>query len=102
MKAVVVTVLTVLVALTAALVGIGAALWVSADVDTVGERRFERELRIPPLLNPHVDGADREVFELHLREGPAELLPRHGDGTATRGVNGPHLGRPHLRGSSSP
>jgi len=89
-----VTALAAAGACTAAVIGIGAALWLGADVDTRGDRRFERRLGIPPLLEPHVDPGGRKVFELDLREGRAELLP--GTTTATWGVNGPHLG-PTLR-----
>jgi FtsP/CotA-like multicopper oxidase with cupredoxin domain len=73
-----------------------AALWRGADVDTVGDRDFAQELRIPPLLEPRANGAGRKVFELDLRAGQAELLP--GTRTETWGVNGPHLG-PTLRAS---
>jgi len=94
MRAVLVAALAAVAACTAAVVGIGAALWLGADVDTVGDRRFERKLRIPPLLEPRVDREGRKVFDLGLREGRTELLP--GTTTATWGVNGPHLG-PTLR-----
>jgi FtsP/CotA-like multicopper oxidase with cupredoxin domain len=94
MRAVLVTALAAVAAGAAAVVGIGAALWLGADVDTVGDRRFERRLRIPPLLEPHVDRVGRKVFDLGLRRGRTELLP--GTTTATWGINGPHLG-PTLR-----
>jgi len=94
MRAALVTGLAAVAAGTAAVVGIGAALWLGADVDTAGDRRFERKLQIPPLLEPRVDRDGRKVFELGLQEGRTELLP--GTTTATWGVNGPHLG-PTLR-----
>jgi suppressor of ftsI len=72
----------------------GCAIWSSANVNTVGERRFEQELRIPPLLEPRDDGAGRKHFDLELQEGRAELLP--GTTAETWGINGPYLG-PTLR-----
>jgi hypothetical protein len=48
----------------AAIIVAGCAIWSSANVNTVGERRFEQELRIPPLLKPRIDGAGRKVFDL--------------------------------------
>jgi FtsP/CotA-like multicopper oxidase with cupredoxin domain len=80
------------VALTAA----GGALYVRAQVSTVGELRFENELTIPPLLEPRVD-RNRKVFDLTLRRGEAELLP--GKLTETWGANGAQLG-PTLRAAS--
>jgi len=78
----------------AAVMVAGCAIWSSANVNTVGERQFEQELRIPPLLEPRADGAGRKVFDLDLQQGRAELLP--GTTAETWGINGPHLG-PTLR-----
>jgi suppressor of ftsI len=78
----------------AAVILAGYALWSAADVTTVGERQFEQELRIPPLLEPRADGAGRKVFDLDLQSGRSELTA--GSTTTTWGVNGPHLG-PTLR-----
>jgi blue copper oxidase len=71
----------------------GAVLYARADVSTVGELRFENELRIPPLLEARAED-DQRVFDLTLREGRAELLP--GKQTDIWGANGAYLG-PTLR-----
>jgi FtsP/CotA-like multicopper oxidase with cupredoxin domain len=87
-----------LAAVTAAAVVAGAAgawfVWSGAAIDTTGDVRFERELWIPPLIDPDRDSAGRKVFALDLREGQAELL--NGQTAQTWGVNGPYLG-PTLR-----
>ncbi len=87
-------------AIGAALVLAGAVaagvLWAGADVSTVGEPGFDQELKVPPLLEPHVDGAGRKVFDLELQTGTSELLP--GRKSPTWGANGSYLG-PTLRAS---
>jgi FtsP/CotA-like multicopper oxidase with cupredoxin domain len=69
-----------------------AVLYVRADTSTVGRLAFERELQIPPLLEPGPGG----VIELDMREGTSELVA--GRRTRTWGFNGAHLG-PTLRAS---
>jgi suppressor of ftsI len=71
----------------------GLVYYARADVSTVGELRFENELRIPPLLEPYEE-CDRRVFDLTLQDGRAELLP--GRQAETWGANGAYLG-PTLR-----
>jgi FtsP/CotA-like multicopper oxidase with cupredoxin domain len=71
----------------------GVIVYSRADISTVGELRFENELRIPPLLRPR-DEDGRRVFELTLEGGRAELLP--GKRAETWGANGSYLG-PTLR-----
>lgn len=90
MRALVGITLGVLVAVVSAVAVAGCAVRSSASVNTVGERQFEQELRIPPLLEPRIDGAGRKVFDLDLQQGRAELLP--GTTAETWGINGPHLG----------
>jgi suppressor of ftsI len=68
----------------------------SARTSNIAELGFRQELRIPPLLEPDVDGAGRKVFDLDLRQGRSELLP--GTTAETWGVNGAHLG-PTVRAS---
>jgi FtsP/CotA-like multicopper oxidase with cupredoxin domain len=72
------------------LVGLVAWLWSRADMSNVGQLRFQNQLRIPPLLQPRVDGAGRKVFDLRLQSGTSQLLA--GKPTATWGANGAHLG----------
>jgi FtsP/CotA-like multicopper oxidase with cupredoxin domain len=70
-----------------------SVVWFGAKESNVGELSFERELPIPPLLDPGSrDG--RTVFELEMQEGESELLSR--TRTSTWGYNGPYLG-PTLR-----
>jgi blue copper oxidase len=76
------------------LAGFVAWLWSQAEMSNVGQLRFQNELRIPPLLEPRVDGAGRKVFDLRLQQGTSQFLPA--TSTATWGVNGAHLG-PTLR-----
>jgi FtsP/CotA-like multicopper oxidase with cupredoxin domain len=66
------------------------ALYARADVSTVGKLDFATALRIPPLLEPRVDGDGRKVFGLRLQAGEVELLP--GETTETWGANGAYLG----------
>ena len=37
-------------------------------------RRFANQLKIPPLLQPRVDGTGRKIFDLHLQQDTSELL----------------------------
>ena len=67
----------------------GCALLEIGRTSTVGKLRFENELAIPPLLEPH-DEDGRKRFELTLQAGRAQLLP--GKPAETWGANGPHLG----------
>lgn len=79
----------------AVLVVAAAVIWSRADISTVGKLSFERELPIPPLLEPkETDG--RKEFELEMREGMSEL--QAGQQTPTLGYNGSYLG-PTLRAS---
>jgi FtsP/CotA-like multicopper oxidase with cupredoxin domain len=94
MRALVGIALAVVAVVIAAVVVAGCAIWSSASVNTVGEREFERKLKIPPLLEPRIDGGGRKVFDLDLQRGRAELLP--GTTAETWGINGAHLG-PTLR-----
>jgi FtsP/CotA-like multicopper oxidase with cupredoxin domain len=77
-----------------ALVATAGVLYARADVSTVGELRFENELRIPALLEPRLDADGRKVFELELQAGTSELLS--GRQTESWGANGAYLG-PTLR-----
>jgi blue copper oxidase len=79
----------------AAVVVVAFVIWSRADVSTVGELSFERELAIPPLLEPE-ESDGRKVFELEMREGTSEL--RSGQRTPTAGYNSDYLG-PTLRAS---
>jgi blue copper oxidase len=72
------------------LAGVAAWLWSQADISNVGRLRFQNELRIPPLLEPRVDGTGRKVFDLHLQAGTSQLLA--GKRTETWGANGAYLG----------
>jgi blue copper oxidase len=72
------------------LAGLAAWLWSRADVSNVGQLRFQNELRIPPLLEPRIDGTGRKVFDLRLQAGTSELLA--GKRTQTWGANGAYLG----------
>lgn len=74
----------------------GGFVWARAEVSTVGEHSFDQELKVPPLLEPRVDGAGRKVFHLELQAGSTELLP--GKKSDTWGANGSYLG-PTLRAS---
>lgn len=88
---------SLLVAVALAVVGVGAALGVlyaRADTSTVDKLDFTNELRIPPLLEGEADGDGEKVFDLRLQTGTSELLP--GTTTETWGINGPQLG-PTLR-----
>ena len=84
--------LAVGIALLAAVAAVAVA-WSGAGVSN-GPVAFERELRIPPLLEPTTDSAGRKVFELRPQKGTSELIA--GKRTTTWGFNGAHLG-PTLR-----
>jgi blue copper oxidase len=73
-----------------ALVASGFVVYSRAQVSTVGELRFENELRIPPLLPPRPDAEGRKVFDLELQAGSSELRP--GTTSETWGANGSYLG----------
>jgi blue copper oxidase len=68
--------------------------WSRADMSNVGELGFANRLKIPPLLEPRVDGAGRKVFDLRLQAGTSQFIP--GRSTSTWGANGTYLG-PTLR-----
>jgi blue copper oxidase len=72
------------------LAGLGAWFWSQADMSNVGQLGFANQLKIPPVLEPRVDGAGRKVFDLHLQQGTSKLLA--GQPTQTWGANGPYLG----------
>jgi blue copper oxidase len=72
------------------LAGLAAWFWSQADMSNVGQLGFANQLKIPPLLEPRVDGAGRKVFDLRLQAGTSQLLP--GKPTPTWGVNGAYLG----------
>ena len=77
-----------------ALAATGYALYSRAQVSTVGELRFENELKVPPLLAPRLDADGRRAFDLRLLAGTSEL--QSGKTSETWGVNGSYLG-PTLR-----
>lgn len=72
------------------LVGLAAWFWSQADISNVGQLRFANQLKIPPLLQPRVDGTGRKIFDLHLQQDTSELLA--GKPTQTWGANGTYLG----------
>jgi blue copper oxidase len=72
------------------LAGLAAWFWSQADMSNVGQLGFANQLKIPPLLEPRVDGAGRKVFDLRLQQGSSELLA--GKPTQTWGANGAYLG----------
>jgi len=74
--------------------GLAAWFWSQADMSNVGQLRFQNQLKIPPLLEPRVDGTGRKVFDLRVQAGTSELLA--GKPTETWGANGAYLG-PTLR-----
>jgi len=59
-------------------------------MSNVGQLGFVNQLKIPPLLEPRLDGAGRKVFDLRLQQATCELLP--GKLTQTWGANGAYLG----------
>lgn len=67
-----------------------------APESTVGEVRFARPLKIPPLAPSHVDADGTRVFALTAQRGTTDLLP--GEPAPTLGYNGSYLG-PTLRAS---
>jgi blue copper oxidase len=75
-------------------VAIAAVAWSGASTSKQGPVAFERELRVPPLLEPTTDAAGRKVFDLSPQQGTSELIA--GKRTTTWGFNGAHLG-PTLR-----
>ena len=83
-----------LAVLAVTLVGAGAWVYQQADTTNVGRLSFANRLRIPPVLEPRLDGQGRKVFDLQLQEGTTELLP--GKPASTWGANGSYLG-PTLR-----
>jgi blue copper oxidase len=72
------------------LAGLAAWFWSQADMSNVGQLGFANQLKIPPLLQPRVDGAGRKVFDLRLQRGTSELLAAKP--TQTWGANGTYLG----------
>ncbi len=82
------------VLLLGAFAGFIAWSFVTADVDTVGDVRFERALAIPPLATSRIDDEGRRVFDLTLQRGETDL--GRDEPTPTWGVNGSYLG-PTLR-----
>lgn len=74
----------------------GGFVWVfsSADISTVGEVDFDREMAVPPLAQSRVEADGTRVFELDMRSGQREFEP--GQVTPTWGFNGDYLG-PTLR-----
>ncbi|PSK95464.1 FtsP/CotA-like multicopper oxidase with cupredoxin domain [Murinocardiopsis flavida] len=72
--------------------GLGVSTWVyfAAYQTNAGDLAFENRVRIPPLLEPEVDGDGRKRFDLTLQQGRSEFLP--GRQTDTWGVNGAYLG----------
>jgi blue copper oxidase len=73
-----------------ALAGLAVWFWSQADMSNVGQLGFANQLKIPPLLEPRLDGAGRKVFDLRLQQGTSELLA--GKPTQTWGANGAYLG----------
>jgi FtsP/CotA-like multicopper oxidase with cupredoxin domain len=80
------------------LVAAGVATWVytTTDQSNVGQLSFSNPLKIPPLLEPTVNGEGRKHFDLTLHAGRTEFRP--GVMTETWGANGTYLG-PTLRAS---
>jgi suppressor of ftsI len=78
------------------LAGVVGLVWSRADTSNLGKLDFANQLKIPPLLQPHVDAAGTKVFDLRLQAGSSQLLP--GKAAETWGINGAYLG-PTLRAS---
>jgi FtsP/CotA-like multicopper oxidase with cupredoxin domain len=72
------------------LAGLVAWFWSQADMSNVGQLGFANQLKIPPLLQPRIDGAGRKIFDLRLQQGTSELLAAKP--TQTWGANGTYLG----------
>jgi blue copper oxidase len=72
------------------LAGLAAWFWSQADTSNVGRLGFANQLKIPPLLEPRLDGAGRKVFDLRLQAGTSEFVA--GRRTETWGANGSYLG----------
>jgi FtsP/CotA-like multicopper oxidase with cupredoxin domain len=88
--------IALLVLLVLGFAGLAATLYTRADVSTVDRLGFANQLKIPPLLQPRLDGSGRKVFDLRLQQGTSELLA--GRPAQTWGANGAYLG-PTLRAS---
>src|SRR6266536_1565189 len=78
------------------LAGVVGLVWSRADTSNLGKLDFANQLKIPPLLQPHVDAAGAKVFDLRLQAGSSQLRP--GKAAETWGINGAYLG-PTLRAS---
>ncbi|MCX5204767.1 multicopper oxidase domain-containing protein [Streptomyces sp. NBC_00237] len=78
----------------AAVGGLFAWQWNGAGVSTVGQVRFDNELRVPPLAESTVEKDGTRVFSLRMQAGTTEF--QQGLKTPTWGFNGSHLG-PTLR-----
>ncbi|MGW6454926.1 multicopper oxidase family protein [Streptomyces sp. NPDC055078] len=79
----------------AALAGGGYGwMWLTADVNTVGQVRFANRLAIPPLAASRRDGSGRRVFGLRATTGTRRI--RSGSATPTWGFDNGYLG-PTLR-----
>jgi FtsP/CotA-like multicopper oxidase with cupredoxin domain len=87
--------LVVVIALVVAgAIGFFVFSYFDAEVDTIGEVEFERELAIPPLAKSAIDAKGRRVFDLTMQTGETEFGRERP--TPTWGVNGSYLG-PTLR-----
>jgi FtsP/CotA-like multicopper oxidase with cupredoxin domain len=75
-------------------VGAIAFFFTRAVQSNVGDLSFEQPLKVPPLLEPELDGQGRKVFDLRFQAGTTELLK--GRSSETLGLNGTYLG-PTLR-----
>ncbi|QIS02597.1 multicopper oxidase domain-containing protein [Nocardia brasiliensis] len=88
-------ILGAMVVLLALAVGGGVtAVYLNADVSTVGRTEFRNELAIPPLAPARLLPDGTREFELDMRSGRTEFRP--GQATETWGFNGAYLG-PTLR-----
>jgi Multicopper oxidase len=81
-------------ALVLALAGVVGVVYLRAGASNVGKLDFANQLKIPPLLAPHLDATGTKTFDLRLRPGTSHLLP--GKPTPTWGANTTYLG-PTLR-----
>jgi blue copper oxidase len=72
------------------LAGLAAWFWSQAAMSNVGQLGFANQLKIPPLLEPRINGAGRKVFDLRLQAGTSEFVA--GKRTETWGANGSYLG----------
>ncbi|CAM5257364.1 multicopper oxidase [Streptomyces spiroverticillatus] len=78
----------------AAVGGLFAWQWTGAEVSTVGQVRFSKELKVPPLAPSTVEKDGTRVFSLRMQAGTTEF--EKGVRTPTWGFNGSYLG-PTLR-----